>query len=114
MIRAGKLDRRISILERNVSQNATGEEIIVWNPIATVWAEKVEAKGAERFAATQFIGHAVKTFRFRWSSQVEDVSTLHRISFDGREFDVTDVREVGRRQGIEVDCYARSEDPMDA
>ena len=113
-MRAGRLDRRIAIKRRTVTQSASGEEQVTWTTVATVWAEKIENRGTERFSAQQYVGHAVRTFRFRWSTTVAEVTTKHRVTFDGRDFDITDVREVGRREGIEVDCYARSEDAVDA
>lgn len=111
-MRAGRLDRRITIQGKSITQSDSGEEVVTWGVVATVWAEKIENRGDERFAARQIVGHAVRTFRFRWSDTVSEVSTEHRIVFDGRSFDITDVREIGRREGIEVDCYAPSEEPV--
>lgn len=112
-MRAGKLDRRIVIQGKSITRSDSGEEIVSWADVATVWAEKIEAKGAERFAAQQFIGHAIKTFRIRWSSTVTEVTTEHRIVFDGRNHDITDVREAfGRHEGLDIDCYAQSEEPV--
>lgn len=113
-MRAGRLDRRITIQGKSTTQSDSGEEVVSWVDVATVWAEKVENRGSERFATRQFVGHAVTTFRFRWSSTVAVVTTEHRISYDGREFDITDVREIGRREGLEVDCYVPSEEPLSA
>jgi len=112
-MRGGKLDRRIRLERPYVQQQEdTGEEVHTWLPVATVWAEKVEQRGAERFAARQFVGSAIRTFRFRWSETVKDVTVHWRIYFDGRHYDITDVRELGRRVGIEIDCNTRSEDPV--
>lgn len=111
-MRAGRLDRRITIKRKSITQNDFGEEITTWVTVATVWAQKIEARGAERFSAQQFIGHAVTTFRIRWSTTVSEITAEHQISFDGRDFDVTDIREIGRREGIEIDAYASSELPL--
>ena len=111
-MRAGKLDRRITIQGKSITQSDSGDEVVTWGNVATVWAEKIEIDGAERFAAKQIVGHAVRTFRFRWSDIVAVITTEHRLVFDDREYDITDVREVGRREGIEVDCYAPSEEPV--
>lgn len=111
-MRAGLLDRRITIQRKSITQSDSGEEVVTWATVATVWVQKIENRGEERFAARQFVGHAIRTFRFRWSSVAKEVTTEHRIVFDGRAFDITDVREVGRREGIEVDSYAPSEEPV--
>lgn len=113
-MRAGKLDRRISIQEKVVTQDTgTGEEIVSWNEIASVWAQKVENVGQERFSSDQFVGKTARTFRFRWSNATKAVTVTHRIVFDGVEHDIQNMREIGRREGIEVDCTARSETQLD-
>lgn len=111
-MRAGKLDRRITIQRKPVTQSDSGQEVVTWVDVATVWAEKINVKGLERFAVQQLIGQALMTFRFRWSVTVSEITSTHRILLDGRDFDITDVREIGRRQGIEIDALARSELPL--
>lgn len=113
-MRGGDIDRRLKIQRKVITQNGFGDEIVAWETVATVWAQKVEARGDERFAAQQFLGHAVKTFRIRWSDTVKEITSEHRLVLDGRAHDITDVREVGRREGLEIDCTVRSEEPVDA
>lgn len=114
MIQAGKLNRRITIQGKSIVQDDVGAEIVTWGDVATVWAELLTLRGSERYALQQFVGHALQTFRIRWSSTVAVITTEHRISYDGRTFDITDVREIGLREGIEIDCYAPSEEPVAA
>lgn len=111
-MRAGLLDRRITIQGKAITQSDSGEEVVAWTDVATVWAEKVEIRGLERFSIKQIVGHSVKTFRIRWSNNVSEITDEHRILFDGRVFDITDVREIDRRVGIEIDCYAPGEVPL--
>lgn len=112
-MRYGTLQRRITLERQVKTQNTLGEEIISWQEVATVAAEKVELRGLERYAAAQYTGSAIRTFRFRWRADLEEITSTHRVIFDGRPFNITDVREApGRRRGIEVDCYAQSERPL--
>lgn len=111
-MRAGLLDRRISIKRKSITQSDSGQEVVSWVDVATVWARKVENRGDERFAAQQLVGHAIKTFVIRWSDTVKEVTAEHRITFDGRDYNITDVRELGRREGIEIDCWAPAEEPL--
>ena len=47
-MRAGKLDRKITIQRRKVTgKHPSGEEIVDWQDVATVWAEKVHSPGNE-------------------------------------------------------------------
>lgn len=108
-MRAGRLDRRVTILQQSVSQSDSGEEQVTWSTLAEVWAEKIENSGSERFSAQQYVGHSVRTFRFRYSSALAAVTTKHRLQYESVNYDITDVRELGRHHGIEVDAYAPSE-----
>lgn len=111
-MRAGQLDRRITVLRPIVAQSDSGEETRSFAALATVAARKIENRGQERFAAQQYVGHAVRTFWIRWSSTVAVINDEYKILFDGRAFDITDVREIGRREGIEIDGYARAESAL--
>ncbi|WP_137387972.1 phage head closure protein [Rhodoligotrophos defluvii] len=112
MMRAGRLDRHITIQRQNPSQLESGQQVENWQTVACVWAQVVYGRGSERFAAQQMIGKAVVTFRIRWSPEVSEISVLHSILYDGRRFDITDMREIGRHEGIEIDATARSEEPL--
>jgi len=112
MMKAGDLDRRITIEDQTITNSDSGEEIITWLPLITVWARKIEAKGAERFAGQELFGSAVKTFQIRWSIFSSQITTKHRLIYDGRTYDITDVREIGRREGLEIDAFTPSEEPV--
>lgn len=112
-MRAGRLDRRITIQEQSTSFDDTGGQVMTWTDVATVWAEKVENNGQERFLSEQFIGKTARSFRIRWSETVKVVTTKHRVMFDGVDHDIVAVAELGRREGIRLDCTARSETQMD-
>lgn len=109
-MRAGDLDRSIVIQAATTTQNAFGEPVETWAKIhtdATIAARIVPTRGAERFTAQQVVGKAVVTFRVRYRT---DVTTLNRIVYDSRNWDITDVREIGRREGLEIDATARSDE----
>lgn len=104
-MRAGKLDRRITIERASLQTNAFNEEVEVWAPIATVWAQQRPNRGAERFTAQEIAGQAVMTFHIRY----RDVTVKDRIIYQGRTWNVTDVRELGRRVVTEIDAVARGD-----
>lgn len=111
-MRAGLLDRRITIQQKTITQSDSGEEQESWSTLAEVWAQKIENRGQERFAAQQYVGHSVRTFRFRYSSTVAAITTEHRLVYEAVNYNISDVREIGRHEGIEIDCYAPSEQPV--
>jgi SPP1 family predicted phage head-tail adaptor len=113
-MRAGKLDRRITIERKTVTLSDRGQETLTWSTLATVWAEKRENTGSERFAREQIVGATLVTFRIRWSDAVSAVTVEDRVGFDGRTFEIMAVREIGRREGVELDCTAHGDEPVAA
>jgi SPP1 family predicted phage head-tail adaptor len=113
-MRAGELDRRISLMRNQPSQSARGGLTDNWVAIATLYASVKYDRGGERFATQQVVGQGIVTFRVRWDAAWSDFNVKDRVSFDGRDYDVRDVREIGRREGIEIDATARSEVPLAA
>lgn len=103
-MRAGDLDRRI-VLERRVEQqDASGQPIITWTPIATVWAQVQQQSGREFMSGAIPVSERRVVFRMRHRT---DVTVLDRVAYDGDEFDLNEVRELGRREGLELHTTAR-------
>ena len=108
-MRAGRLDRSIIIQAKTVSLDSYGQPVDVWAKIHTadtIPAHVKPARGDEKWEAMQLVGKAVQTFRIRYR---DGVTVLNRIVYAGRDWDIHDVREIGRREGLEIDASARSE-----
>lgn len=108
-MRSGELDRSIVIQANTPTQDGYGSPVDVWAKIHT--ADTIAAgvrpvRGGVRYGTQQFVGEQISTFKIRWR---DDVTTVNRIVYNGRNWDVLDVREVGRREGLEIDAKARSE-----
>lgn len=123
-MRAGRLDRRITIQRKTLAQSTSGQEVALWNPlVARRWANVSAVSGDERFSAPQYIAKEQVTFTIRWSSEVADLSPLDRIlypaidtvappqsEFDPRHIhDVVAVHEIGRREGLRVVTFRRAD-----
>jgi SPP1 family predicted phage head-tail adaptor len=102
-MRAGALDRRLTIQRATTTPNAFNEPVASWTDVATVWAQPRPNRGAERFAAQQIVGQGMMTFQIRYRT---DVRVTDRILYQGRIWNVLDVREVGRRAITEIDAVA--------
>ncbi len=113
-MRAGPLDRRITIRRNQPIQGGSGALKDNWVALQTVWAAVKYDRGSERFVTQQVVGQGVVTFVIRWSTTMSIITVTDRVSFDGRDYDIRDVRELGRREGIEIDAIARSEVPLNA
>lgn len=107
-MRAGKLDRRVTI-RRFIADapNEFNEALGAWTDVATVWAQQRPNRGSERFAGGQIGSAAVMTFHIRHRA---DLTALDRIVFDGCEYEIiAPPRELGRRVVTEIDCVARAD-----
>lgn len=106
---AGNLDRRIQILRNDPTADALGGQADDWREIATVWASKLEISDAERLRASEEGSTVTMRFQIRWSPTVADLDPRDRLVFDGRTFDISAVKEIGRRDGLELTAGARAE-----
>lgn len=107
---AGGLDRRITIQRATVTYNEFNDPIETWGDLTTVWAKRRDASATESYRAQEVGAQITTRFTIRWSTTVESVTPTDRISFDGRLYNITAVRDVGRNQWREVDAVARADE----
>lgn len=80
-----------------------------WVALAEVNAQVTDASAGETYRA-QEVGAEIGTrFRVIWSPEMADVEPHDRVVFDGREYNITAARNVGRRKWREFDAVARAE-----
>ena len=164
-MRAGRMDRTVTLKEKVTTENAFGEPIDLWielvkvgteiatgtlvlgtlyqitkteedhfaaglivydtftaagtetcdadnkvKPVtlpATVWAERLELRGAERWSAQQVVATLTVKYRIRYRDDITAQCML--VDDAGREYDLQPPIELGRRDGIELICSARSD-----
>lgn len=102
-MKAGTLDRRITLQAFTSSRDPITNELIEdWDDVVTVWAKVSSASGREFAAGNVPIAErrAVFTIRFRAVSQID------RVSYDGEIWEIVDIREIGRREGLELHTVA--------
>jgi SPP1 family predicted phage head-tail adaptor len=104
-MRAGKLDRIINIEVATTSQDpGTGETIETWGAFATgLRAQIVQSSTEEYFRASGEGAASTIVFRTRF---IAGVTNLHRIVYEGRNFDIEEVKELGRARGLELRAKA--------
>ncbi len=101
-MRAGDLDRKITIQSATEAQDGYGEAVPTWGTFATVWAKFTPNRGGERFAANQIVAQADGVFRIRWQPGITEKM---RVSYDGDIYDIQYIAEIGRHEAL--DLYAR-------
>ena len=164
-MRAGRMDRTVTLKEKVTTENAFGEPIDLWielvkvgteiatgtlvlgtlyqitkteedhfaaglivydtftaagtetcdadnkvKPVtlpATVWAERLELRGAERWSAQQVVATLTVKYRIRYRDDITAQCML--VDDAGREYDLQPPIELGRKDGLELICAARSD-----
>lgn len=103
-------DRTITI-ERFTSKQdpGSGENVETWATLATVSASKKDVSDRERIASAEVQAEITTRFVIRYSSTVADLNPKDRVVFDGRTYAISAVKEVGRREGVEISASARSD-----
>lgn len=101
-----KMDRLVSIKTKSVTQNDTGEEVITWDLVETVWAQVVPLRALERWSSQQVKASIDHKFLIRYR---DDITPVDIIEFEGKEYDIYSINEVGRRQALEIMATTRAE-----
>lgn len=108
-MRAGELDRRIDIQQAVISKNALNESVPSWLSLGKVWAKKTDVSDGERMRSAETAAQITTRFLIRWSIAMSEVTPKDRVVFDGKTYDIFFVKEIGRREGIEISAAARAD-----
>lgn len=103
-MRAGKLDRTITIERFSSTTDDFGTPVETWTPVATLRAQVIQSS-TEEFLSTQGATDAtVIVFRTRW---LDGITTSDQLGYEGKPFNIREVKEIGRRRGTEIRCEAK-------
>jgi head-tail adaptor len=117
-VRAGRLDRLITIQRRTDTPSDSGEPVPTWsNIVARRPASFMPVRGDERFSGEGYVATDQVEFRVRYSSEIATLNPKDRILYPapdvGEEddaatravYNVIEVRELGRRAGLQIFAY---------
>lgn len=110
-MRAGDLDRRVIIQRAATTTDDYNEPVQEWQTLVSVRAAKLEISDGERFRAGEVYSDKAVRFKVRWQKALERLDTSDRVIFEDRVYDIVAVKEIGRRDGIEITATARAEAP---
>lgn len=108
-MQAGEFDRRITIERYSATTNDFGEEVGAWTSLATVWAAKADIRDSERFIAQQVNSTITTRFVIRYLTKLTDLNPKDRLTHKGMLYGIVAVKEVGRREAIEITAAARND-----
>jgi len=99
-MRSGKLDRIIRIDRYSAGvPDEYGNVQPIWDALATLRAQIIQASTEEFIRAYGASDETVIVFRTRWLAGVTNADRIHH---DGGYFNIKEVKEVGRRKGLEL------------
>jgi len=98
-MRAGDMDRRVTIQAYSYETDGYGGIIETWTDVAEVWAQVTQQSGREFFGAGSIQSERKVVFRVRW---LDGITMLHRVIYGEREHNIHEVRELGRQEGLEL------------
>lgn len=104
---ASSLDRQIELQTPAGSKDAYGQVAKEWTTVALAWAHKRGLGSRERFAAAQVQQQDSVIYTIRYNA---DVTQLWRVKDGDALLDITGLREIGRRQWLELTCIAGVKD----
>ncbi len=102
-MRAGQLDRVITIQRATNTVNAYGTPVSTWTDVATVRAQKVQASTEEYIRGAGASDETVIVFRTRY---LAGVTNADRIVFDGFIHEIKETKELGRGDGLELRTWS--------
>lgn len=97
----GKMDRKLTIQARTLSQDGTGGRVETWADAYDVWAELIEMRAAEMVAAQSERTHALMKFRIRWKAIA---AGTHRILYRLKFYNILSIVEDGRNDRLVLTC----------
>ncbi|WP_291295818.1 phage head closure protein [Elioraea sp.] len=105
MMRAGRLDRRVTLQRPTDVQDASGTVTQTWADAADVWAGRRDPRGREYVAAQALQAEVETLYTIRHHDDAVPTPRWRLID-GGRVYDIRSVAEIGRREGYELRCTA--------
>lgn len=102
-MRAGKLDRVITIQRNTYVVDEYGNPEHTWSDVATVRAQIVQQSTEEFIRNYGASDETVIIFRIRW---LDGITNADRVVYGGVNHNLKEVKEIGRRKGLELRCVA--------
>lgn len=108
-MQAGNLDRRVQFRRAALTDDGFGS-VETWADLGSeVWAAKADIPDGERWRAGAVAASVTTRFQLRWSGFSTGITPKDRLVCEGREYDITGIKEIGRREGLEITANARAD-----
>lgn len=109
MTAAGDLDRRVQFRRSSLVDTGMSKTPVFANLGGPVWASKFDVSDSERMRAAEVQASITTRFRVRWSPFTAGVTPKDRLVCEGVDYDITGIKEIGRREFREITAAARAD-----
>lgn len=100
-MRAGKLDRSITIQKFTSTVNDYGSPVESWTDVATLRAQVLQSSTEEFLRGYGEAETTAIILRIRWR---DGIIPDNRVVYDGRNLNIREIKEIGRRKGLDLRC----------
>lgn len=106
---AGSLDRIVQFRRAVLADDGmTRSE--TWQDLGgKVWAGKSDVSDGERWRAAEVAAQITSRFVVRWSAFTAGITPRDRLVCEGRTYDIVGIKEIGRRNRLEITAAARAD-----
>lgn len=94
---SGQFDRRVTLLSPTSTVSPTGQRVASWTTVGDVWASRMTESQTEPDRDGEFSARTVSEVWVRWRV---GLTAGWRVIYHGETYEVTGVREVGRREAL--------------
>lgn len=105
----GDLDRRVQFRRATLVDDGFTRAEQWADHGAPVWASRRDVSDRERMAAMEVAAMITTRFQVRFSTFTAGITPKDRLTCEGVEYDITGIKEIGRRQGFEITANARAD-----
>jgi SPP1 family predicted phage head-tail adaptor len=105
---AGRLDHRVQFRRFTETDDGYGMTEAWANHGTPVWASKTDISDGEKWRAAEVSASITTRFWVRYSTFTQGLTPKDRLACDGREYDISGIKEVGARHSyFEITAAAR-------
>ena len=101
MTQQQQLDRLVTIQQLSTTEDAFGDDVQTWVDVAEVFTRVMPRSAQEQFRndANITVASTTTVFRIRYR---DDLDEAMRVVYDGHNWDIEGIIEVGRRDKLDV------------
>jgi SPP1 family predicted phage head-tail adaptor len=103
----GQYNRRVTLVSRTSSRDATGGQSNTWTPGVTVWAKITQLFSAETYQTAQMVSKATSSITVRWNRALS-INVADRVSYTDPSTSVVtmyEIESVGQLNMLNKEIY---------